>query len=984
MSSATFCPEPCYSAGDHFLGFRVERVTRVPEIRSTAYEIVHLETGARILHLHCRDRENFYAVTFRTPPTDSTGVAHILEHSVLAGSENYPVRDAFNELGKGSMQTFLNALTGPDFTCYPVASQVRADFYNLASVYTDLVFRPLLRESTFLQEGHHMEIDKSGQLSISGIVYNEMKGAFSSPETISQRATMQGIFPEGPYGVESGGHPDHIPDLAYRDFIDFHRHYYSPSNAWIYFYGDLPTRGHLEFLAPRLEGFGRTDVESSTPLQPRWDAPRTRRESFPADPEDPLGKRSTVNVAWLSCAQSDGEERLILEVLQEALIGNDGAPLRKALVESGLGEDLTPAAGLLAYYRELPFVVGLRGTDPDKAGAIEELTLGTLKEIAARGFGDDVLEAAFHQVEFQGLEISRSFGLDLLFRSMGNWLHGLDPVPPLRLSSLIEGLRNRWKEEPDLFRNAVQKWLVDNPHRLLAVITPSRTLTGERRERLEGRLAALAAGLSQGQKEEIRLRTSALLEEQRRPETRESLAALPRLDVSEIPGSVEIIPTEERTIDGVTVLEHDIFTNGIAHIDLAFDLSHIPEDLQPYLPMMGAAATGMGAGGLTYEAFATYKALRTGGVGFELKARERQRGSGVVQTMLLRANALKRNLPSMVDILADILLAGDLEDQARLREVLAEMRNQMRAAVAPRGHQFVLRAAASGLSASGYRDDQWHGASQIRFLNELQRRSAKDAADLAGKLGRLRELVFRRDRLVVNLTGDETLLAPMRDLVGRLIDALPAREDPGAASGPQPRIVHRGIVIPGDVCYVARVFRASRFTDPGAPRTLALAGMLADGILYKRIRVEGGAYGGFAVHQPSSGLFSMLSYRDPNLEKTIGVYDSLFGDFLSEELDPEEIRKVIISTIGSLDTPLEPASRGYAALERHLIGLKDDDRQAVRSGILELVAADLRAAAEELGSAMVAQGAQAVLAPRERIEAANQVLERRFVIEGLD
>lgn len=984
MNAETHCPKASYSAGDLVLGFRVERVTPIPEIRSTAYELVHLRTGARILHLHCEDRENFYAVTFRTPPPDSTGVAHILEHSVLAGSESFPVRDAFNELGKGSMQTFLNAFTAPDFTCYPVASQVPADFYNLASVYTDLVFRPLLKENTFLQEGHHMEIDEAGRLLISGIVYNEMKGAFSSPETVSQRATMQGIFPDGPYGVESGGHPDHIPDLTYGQFLEFHRRYYSPSNAWIYFYGNLPTGRHLEFLAPRLGGFGSAHVESSIPLQPRWDAPRSISENFPVGPDDPLERRSTVNIAWLTCAQSDGEERLVLEVLQEALIGNDGAPLRRALIESGLGEDFTPAAGLIAYYRELPFVVGLRGTDPDKAGAIEKLALDTLRQIADNGLPEEILEAAFHQVEFQGLEISRSFGLDLLFRSIGNWLHGLDPVPALRLPALIEGLRARWKQDPDLFRMAVRRWLVDNPHRLRALILPSHTLAEEQRSRLDARLSALATGLPPEEREKISARAAALLEEQRRKETPESLAVLPRLEIGEIPREIEIVPTDERVVGGVRILEHDLFTNGIAYVDIALDVSDVPEDLQPLLPMLGAAATGMGAGGRSYEEFATHKALNTGGVGFELKVRDLQRGSGTTQTMLIRANALKRNLPRMMGILGDILTAGDLDDHGRLRNILAEMRNEMRAAVAPRGHQFVLRAAAAGISQGAYRDEQWHGASQIRFLSALQRRSASDAGTLAGDLRRLRGLVFRKDRLIVNLTGDGSILGVLRPLTEKLIGSLPLVGYKETASGPGQEVVHRGVSIPGDVCYVARVLPAPRFTDPGAPRTLALAGLLADGILYRKIRVEGGAYGGFAVHQPSFGIFSMLSYRDPNLEKTVEVYDGLFEEFLSQDLDPEEVRKVIISTIGSLDRPLEPASRGYAALERFLMRLTDEDRRVLREEILNMDAPALHSAAEELRDAMKGKSAQAVLAPRERIEAANRVLGGKFVLEELD
>ncbi|MDM7914302.1 MAG: insulinase family protein, partial [Candidatus Eisenbacteria bacterium] len=337
MTAPTGCPEPTFRAGDEANGFRITRVTPIPEIRVTAYEAVHLATGAKVLHLHCDDRENWYAVTFRTPPADSTGVAHILEHSVLAGSQKYPVRDAFNELGKGTLRTFLNAFTAPDFTCYPVASQVPADFRNLASVYTDLVFRPLLKEQTFMQEGHHLEVEEDGSLSISGIVYNEMKGAYSSAESVAQRATLQSLFPDTPYGVESGGDPDHIPDLTYEKFRDFHRRFYAPANARVFFYGDIPTAEHLAFLGEQFRGAGRVEVDSSVPLQPSWTAPREHRESFPAGPDEPTERKTIVNVAWLTAPMSDGEERFVLEVLAEALVGNAAGPLRKALVESGLG-----------------------------------------------------------------------------------------------------------------------------------------------------------------------------------------------------------------------------------------------------------------------------------------------------------------------------------------------------------------------------------------------------------------------------------------------------------------------------------------------------------------------------------------------------------------------------------------------------------------------------------------------------------------------
>ena len=282
MSDQQLSPPVTLGAGEELHGFRITRVTPLPEIRITAYEATHLRTGAQFLHLHCDDRENWYVVTFRTPPADSTGVAHILEHSVLAGSERYPVKDAFNELGKATLRTFLNAFTAPDFTCYPVASQVKADFYNLASVYTDLVFRPLLTRNTFMQEGHHLEVNEEGELALSGIVYNEMKGAYSSPEAVAVRFTLRKLFPDSPYGHESGGHPDVIPDLTYEQWREFHRSFYSVGNARIYFYGDIPTSDHLAFLAGQFARFETVPVDSAIAEQPRWPAPRPAAGTYPA------------------------------------------------------------------------------------------------------------------------------------------------------------------------------------------------------------------------------------------------------------------------------------------------------------------------------------------------------------------------------------------------------------------------------------------------------------------------------------------------------------------------------------------------------------------------------------------------------------------------------------------------------------------------------------------------------------------------------
>lgn len=987
MSALDHCPPATLKQGQEAFGFLVERIVPIPDVRATAYETRHRRTGAHLLHLHCDDRENLYAITFRTPPPDSCGVAHILEHSVLAGSQNYPLKDVFNELVRGSLNTFINAFTAPDFTCYPVCSQVRADFYNLASVYTDLVLRPLITKSTFMREGHHLEVGEDGQLAIRGIVYNEMKGAFSTPERVSQSATLQGLFPDTPYGVESGGLPERIPDLTYGDFRAFHRQFYSPSNARFFLYGHLPTRGHLEFVARQLEGFDATEVASTVPKAQRWTAPREVHQYFPTGPDDPEQRRTTVNIAWLTASAADLEERLILEVLEEALVGNPAAVLRKALIDSGLGEDLSPSTGLVTWYKELPFVVGLRGTDPQKAGQIERLTLDTLDRIARGGISSDLLEAAFHQVEFKGLEITRSqmpFSIVLLFRCLSSWLHGSDPLPPLTFPTLMSTLRARWTADADLFRKAVGRWLVENPHRLRSVTAPSRTLAGEKEKELSVRLAEKKAAMTEAQLQEIRSSAQALAAEQQEKDSPEQLARLPRLRIDDIPRDVETIPTEEGLVGGARVLEHDLFSNAIAYLDVAFDISDIPEKLQPYLPLLGAAATGMGAAGMGYEALATRRALVTGGVAAQLEAGQRLAGEGTLQQFVLRARALRRNVPAMVAVVRDILVSGDLDDRTRLKDILSEERNQLRATVAPQGHRFSWRSAAAGLSLSAWRDEQWHGASQIRFLGEIA-----DAFDarfdrIRENLAELRQRVFRRDRVIINLTADGDCLAALRDPVRQLITALPEGGKPEAPSAAQLSRVNVGVAIPGDVCYVSRVIPSPRYNDPAAPALFVLAAHLATALLYKKIRVEGGAYGGFSVYAPLSGQLAMLSYRDPHLERTLEVYDSAIDWFIQEGLGPDELRTTIIGAVGKLDRPMDPAEKGWQAMRRILLGLTDNDRQRFRRGLLATDAAAMRGCATDILRAALPSAPQAVYAPRERIEKVNAEISTPFEIATIE
>ena len=552
MTVSNTCPVPTLAAGTLLYGFRVLRVLQIPEIRITAYEMEHVKTGAKVLHLHCDDRENLFSVGFRTPPENSTGVPHILEHSVLAGSERYPLRDVFNELHRGTLQTFINAFTYPDKTIYPVASQVRADFFNLARVYTDLVLRPRLLRETFCQEGHHFEFvnpeDATSELIISGIVFNEMKGAYSSPESLMYKAIQQHLYPDTPYSFDSGGDPDDIPLLTYEQFKAFHRAYYSPANARFFLYGDIPTADHLAFLAEMLAGFDRVEVDSTIKTQSRWQEPASIHGAYPIAKEDDQRRKTTVNIAWMMAENVEYETALLLQIISGMLVGSAAGPLRKALIDSGLGEDMSPLTGVEPDLKQIAFIVGLRGTDPDKTARIEALIIDTLKDIAKSGFDRALIEGTLHQVEFNGKEIVRSaypYGIILMGRAYHTWLYDGDPLEGLNFPRAIEEIRRKWEAAPELFQEIIRKWFLANPHRLLSVMEPSKTYQAEQEEAFKKKMALLKASLSGDDLEKIRTDAQALKKFQAEPDAPAAASTLPRLSISDITRSIETIPTKK-------------------------------------------------------------------------------------------------------------------------------------------------------------------------------------------------------------------------------------------------------------------------------------------------------------------------------------------------------------------------------------------------------------------------------------------------------
>ena len=985
-------PPACHAPGEKLHGFTIDRVTPLEDVRAIAYEATHEATGAKVLHLHAFDPENLFSIGFRTPPGDSTGVPHILEHSVLAGSARFPVKDAFNELARGSLATFINAMTWPDKTVYPVASAVRADYFNLATVYLDVTLHPRLSEETFRQEGHHFELtnldDLDSDLTVSGVVYNEMKGSYSSEDRLTYQNLQEALYPDNCYSISSGGDPEVIPELTYEAFREFHRRFYSLTNARLFLYGDISTADQLAFLAREFAHHGtpeRVDVDSSIAEQPRWDTPRRVESEYPVAEGESLENKTVVNVAWMTAPTAAPEETILLAVLAQALRGSAAGPLRRALLDSGLGEDVSPQSDFETEYIQSVFAAGLRGTDAEKATEIEILVLDTLRGLAEKGIEDELLRGAFHQFEFASKEIGSNYPVRLMMRANETWNYDADPKVGLSLSQAIESVRTRWAANPAIFQDTIRTWLLDNPHRLLAISRPSATYAAEKEQAFRARMAAHKAGLDRSALEEIATAAKALKAAQEAPDDPANLATLPRIQTADISRELPTIPTRCTELEGITVLENEVFTAGITYVTLAFDAGAVADEHHPLLPYLGRLTSGMGAAELSYDDMARRKALYTGGIGCGVSARRHLGHGGTVQRMTIGGRALDRNVGELVAILRDLIVAGNLTDTKRAGDLLLEMRNGARAGVLRAGHSQARLLAGAAQDLTGFRDEQYGGFTQIRFLDETAKDMAARLPDLLESVGRERAKIFTRTGLVVSITADAAGLEATRraltPVLARLAEGTPSTP-PTRKSFGDPRVA---FAFASQVNFVAKVAPAPDLNDPLAPQLAVLSKLLSDVYFYEKIRVQGGAYGGFCLYDPIGAQFCAVSYRDPHLRRTLDVYDELIPAVrASGRIEAGSVEKSIIGTIGTYDRVLSPADKGSVALTRHLGGITDDIRSRYRNGILDVTPAALLDEALPALERSLAQSSYAVVGSREKIAEANDALNEPFDVRSLD
>ena len=952
--------------------FELLRDEEIPELNTRALLYRH-RTGCEIVSLINDDENKVFGINFRTPPADSTGIAHILEHSVLCGSRKYPVKEPFVELIKGSLNTFLNAFTYPDKTCYPVASTNVQDFYNLIDVYLDAVFHPRLTPEVLQQEGWHYEIeDPSDPLRYKGVVFNEMKGAYSDPESILGERIQQSIFPDTTYGVDSGGDPRHIPALTFDQFKRFHDDFYHPSNARIYFYGDDDPEQRLALLHDYLSSYEAHSVDSTIGTQPRFAAPKRQQFPYAVDPDAVEEPKCFVVLTWLLHDAIGADERRALQVLEHALLGTPGSPLRKALIDSGLGEDLT-GSGLEVELAQMFFSVGLKGVQQSDADAVEALILQHLNDLADGGIDQGMVAAALHTAEFRFRENNTgSFprGLGLMLRLLTDWLYDRDPFTPLRFADSFAALKAKLTADDRYLEGLIQRHLLDNAHRTTVVLQPDAELGTRQEEEETARLAAAQADMSQTDLEELVASTQKLKHLQEQPDAPEDLAKLPRLQLSDLDKAIKTVPRQEDQIAGVPVLHHDLFTNGIAYLDVGCDLRVLPEELVPYVPLFGRALLEMGTERMSFVELQQRIGSQTGGLSAHSLVGPRPDGGPAAAYLFLRGKAMTERVADLTAIVRDVLLEGRLDDRERFLQMALEERASAEAGLVPGGHRVVLTRLRAQFDETGWLAEQMRGLSYLFFLRQLIEDIRSDWPAVQARLEQIRALLVNRPGMLCNATVAGSDRAACDQSLADLLRELPQEAHSPATWTPSLTAADEGLTVPAQVNYVGKAANLFALGYELDGSSAVITRYLATTWLWDRVRVQGGAYGAFCSLDPFTGVFAYASYRDPNLLETLQVYDQS-GSFLRDyPISSDELTKAIIGTIGDFDAYQLPDAKGYASLVRYLTGIDDDYRQQMRDQILGTKAehfADFTAVLDQVGAA----GRVAVLGSADAIAAAS-------------
>lgn len=951
----------------------------IADLQSESYLLRHKKTGARIALLSNEDENKVFYIGFRTTPSDSTGVAHILEHSVLCGSKNFPVKDPFIELAKGSLNTFLNAMTFPDKTLYPVASCNDKDFKNLMHVYLDAVFHPNIykEEKIFKQEGWHYELHApEEELKLNGVVYNEMKGAYSSPDDVFERELMNSLYPDTTYGYESGGDPEAIPGLSYENFVEFHKKYYHPSNSYIYLYGNMDMAEQLEFIDREyLSAYEERKVDSEVKSQPAFEKVNRVVKEYPIGEEEDEAEKAYLSYNMSIGDTLDKELYIAFQVLDYALCSAPGAPLKQTLTDRGIGTDIYSnyENGIKQPY----FSIVSQNVAPEKEQDFLDTIKEVLEKIVKEGFDKKALLAALNYYEFKYREAdfgSYPKGLMYGLQIMDSWLYD-DTKPFIHVEANSTYAALRKKAESRYFEELVEKYLLHNPHSSIVILLPKKGLTEKKDKELAEKLAAYKASLGEDALRELIQETDALAEYQDAPDTQEDLAKIPLLSREDIGKKAAGFVNELRRIDDTEFLYHDIYTNGIGYLRFIFKLESVPEKLFPYVGILKGVLGLLSTERFGYAELYNEIHILTGG----MDAVTNTYGSYLDQkkctvTLEMKVKALEENFEKAIELVQEILLTSDFSDKKRLKEIIAEGKSRMQSQMASAAHGLAANRALSGTSIPAAVNEKLSGLDFYRLIEKLDGEFENRAEELTDGLKKLAAIIFRAENLMVDLTGSSMLAEKLPDMVRKFKSALYTDAVETGSFVPTLNTQKEGYKTPGQVQYVCR---AGNFRHKGLPYTgvlKVLKVMMSYDYLWNQVRVHGGAYGCMCAFGKSGDSY-FVSYRDPNLVNTVEVYEKAAAYIENFDADERTLTQFIIGAVSELDMPMNPAAKGLYSLSGYMTDLTNEDIQKERDELLAVTAGDLRHMAEYI-RAFMEEDCLCVVGNAEKIKAAEDMFDK--------
>jgi len=947
--------------------------TKSPSGLANVY--IHRKTGAKILSIQNSDQNKVFTIAFRTPPVDNTGVAHILEHSVLCGSQKYPLKEPFVELLKSSLQTFLNAMTYPDKTCYPVASTHLKDFYNLIDVYLDAVFFPLLHPYTFAQEGWHYELNRvEDELKIKGVVYNEMKGVYSSPDNLLAEFSQQTLFAGHTYGLDSGGKPEEIVHLSYEQFVAFHRKYYHPSNSWLCFYGNDPEEQRLKLVADYLDRFQTMEINSRVPDFTPQDL-NFKQLTIPYASTSSQDKPMfTLN--WFLGEPQNVAENFAWRVLNLVLIGLPGSPLRKRLIESGLGEDLA-GIGLETDLRYFYFSIGLRGILENNIYRAEKIILETLQELSV-GIDSDLLEASLNLLEFRMRENNTGLfpqGLSVILRILSRWMYTSSPWELFDLDAVFQELRTRATQ--GYFEQILRRGFIHNKHTTKVVLLPDQELF-ERSAKLEQqKLAQIKQGMTSLELAKIIKQTQELQEFQQRQDKPEDLARLPRLKLTDLDPKTDDFWAEKFSVQGIDAFKSILPTNGVIYLDLGFNLQGLNLQELVMAKILAKMLLEMGTKKRDYAQLGTLIAKFTGGIRSSFFLDQHLDSDQLVLFFWLRSKVLPLHLTKLCDLLAEILLEYNFSDSKRLQEILLEEKAGLEASFIPAGHSYVLQRLKAGFNLQGQVEECLSGISYYQEVKKLLSLLEQEPAKVLADFTLLAQKILQKNNLLLHYTAEDKNSLSVEKMLQDLLSLFSEGQKPSSPLKINLDVVDEGIMVPAQVNYVGKGYKLKQKFLGGTG--LVASNLLRNSYLWEKVRVMGGAYGAFCVPDLFKGEFYFCSYRDPNYVSTLDTYDQA-GNFLTNlELTSSELEKIIISTVGSFEPHRLPDAKGFESVCKQLKGLGPERRQQLKEQILQTKRKDLQRFGELLNEYQKAL--TVILGPEETLQNLKQ---KKIITQVMD